>query len=199
MQLLAIKVSRMRRLVSSVVAKPRVYDAVQRLAGMERVAARLRPILAGAEGKTVLDVGAGTGYLKSLLPGSAHYIWLDCDLQKLEGFRANGQEVIVADATNIPLADASVDWSVSMDVAHHLDDEQLQRVLDEIRRVTREHVLFVDATWTGRWLTRPLWHYDRGDYPRAANVLRKELAERFTIIEERRFTVYHSYLLIFAK
>jgi len=63
---------------------PRVYDVIQFLAGRHVVDKRVRRILAGASGATVLDVGAGTGAIASLLPADAEYWALDNDPAKLE-------------------------------------------------------------------------------------------------------------------
>src|SRR5207248_3958899 len=76
------------RVLHRAVARPAVYDVVQRLAGREAVYRRLRAALAGLRGMSILDVGAGTGALARVIPKSAHYIWLDSDVRKLGGFRA---------------------------------------------------------------------------------------------------------------
>jgi SAM-dependent methyltransferase len=184
------------RALASVVARPAVYDLVQRLAGIETIFRRVRPTLAGSAGALVLDVGAGTGIVEPQLPSSARYVWLDSDPQKLQGFRTKSQApALLADATRIPLRDASVDWALSTAVSHHLDDAQLAQMLDELRRVSKR-VFFLDAVLSPRRTSRLLWRYDRGRYPRQASVLRRELASRFHLLEDEEFTVHHTYLLV---
>jgi SAM-dependent methyltransferase len=187
------------RAVESIVATPAVYDFVQRLAGAESVIRRIRPVLAQMEGAIVLDAGAGTGSLEAHLPSSAQYLWLDTDPQKLAGFRKRSTTpAILGDATRIPLRDRSVDWAVSIGVSHHLDDDGLRRMLDELRRVARGRLLFLDPVLTSKFTSRLLWRYDRGRHPRGAADLRRELAARFSIDFDEEFTVRHRYLLVTA-
>ena len=187
------------RAVASVVAQPRVYDLVQRLAGLETVARRIRPVFAQMEDALVLDAGAGTGLVQSLMPSSARYVWLDADPQKLSGFRAKSQApALLADATRIPLQDRSVDWVLSTFVSHHLDDAQLEKMLDELRRVSAR-VFFLDAVLAPRLESRLLWRYDRGRHPRSADTLRQELATRFRVVTDEEFTVRHRYLLLIGE
>jgi SAM-dependent methyltransferase len=187
------------RALQALVASPAVYDAVQRLAGAEKLHRQLRAVLAVAEGALVLDVGGGTGGLETLLPSSARYLWLDTDPQKLMGFIAKSKSpALLGDATRIPLKDGSVDWSVSVGVSHHLDDEDLLRTLRELRRVTRNRILFLDAVAAPAIRSRLLWHYDRGRYPRAAAVLKRELESQLDIHSQKEFTVHHRYLLVTA-
>jgi SAM-dependent methyltransferase len=187
------------RALESLVATPFIYDLVQRLAGAEQIFRRLRTILAEAEGADVLDAGAGTGSYEAVLPRSARYIWLDPDSQKLAGFRTKSSSTaVLGDATRMPLKDGSVDWALSIGVSHHLDDEQLTRMLDEIRRVVRSRFLFLDPVVTPRFASRALWHYDRGRHPRTAGDLRRQLSERFDLLADQEFTILHRYLLVTA-
>jgi SAM-dependent methyltransferase len=187
------------RSVQRVVAVPAVYDAVQCLAGSRSLGLRLGEVLGAADGALVLDAGAGTGNLERLLPPGARYLWLDADARKLAGFRAKSEApAVLGDATRIPLKDRSVDWAVSIGVSHHLDDASFERSLDELRRVARERVVFLDAVRTDATTSRLLWRYDRGRHPRTAQALRKTLAKRFDVRDEQEFTVRHRYLLVVA-
>ena len=187
------------RAVAAVVAVPAVYDLVQRLAGLEETHRRLRRMLEDGDGALVLDVGAGTGMLETILPPTARYLWLDSDLQKLAGFRArSASPAIVGNATTLPLADASVDWAISSGVAHHLDDAELERMLDELRRVTLTGVVFVDAVVSGAPASRLLWRYDRGRHPRTSDTLWQAVERRFDIVAAEEFRLLHRYLLVRA-
>jgi ubiquinone/menaquinone biosynthesis C-methylase UbiE len=188
------------RALGSLVAIPFVYDLVQRLAGVEKIFGRIRPLLGQAEGGVVLDAGAGTGNLESLLPESARYIWLDSDPQKLHGFRRKSRApALLADATRIPLGDRSVDWVLSAFVSHHLDDGQLAQMLDEFLRVAKDRLLFLDAVVAPTRKSRLLWRYDRGRHPRSADRLLEELRARFGIESQEQFTILHRYLLVNAR
>jgi SAM-dependent methyltransferase len=186
-----------QRALHSVVAVPFVYDLVQKLAGAQRIFERMRPILEQTGGAIVLDAGAGTGTVEALLPRSARYVWLDPDQQKLSGFRHKSEApAVLGDATRIPFKDGSVDWAISIAVSHHLDDEELAGMLDELRRVVRKRLFFLDAVVTPAYASRLLWRYDRGRHPRSADSLRNQLATRFDIVSDEEFTVLHRYLLV---
>lgn len=101
--------------------------------------ARLRPE------DRVLDVGAGTGLLTLAAASCAgQVIALDISpamclhLQdKLERLRVHNVEVLVANATRLPLADASLDVVISNYCFHHLADPDKRLALAEIERVLR--------------------------------------------------------------
>jgi uncharacterized protein YbaR (Trm112 family) len=176
---------------------PFVYDLVQRLAGAKSVSRRVRPVLAEAGGALVLDAGAGTGNYEALLPPSARYLWLDTDSNKLAGFRTKSTApAVLGDATRMPLRDASVDWALAVGMSHHLTDGELGRMLDEVRRVVRHRLLFLEPVATSSYRSRLLWRYDLGRHPRSADVLRNHLAGRFEIVSDEEFTILHRYLLV---
>jgi SAM-dependent methyltransferase len=185
------------RVLHAVVAVPAVYDLAQRLAGREVIQRKLRNALSDARNNSsVLDVGAGTGSLQAALHSSASYVWLDNDPQKLSGFRTKSDAAaVLADATRIPLQDGSVDWAVSVGVSHHLGDDGLDLMLDELRRVVLERVVFLDAVWTSARTSRLLWRYDRGAHPRPAEELRRRFEERFEVVSDETFAVRHTYVL----
>lgn len=185
------------RVLHAVVAVPAVYDLVQRLAGREAIQRKLHDALGDAQNAAVLDVGAGTGTLQGALPASADYVWLDNDLQKLSGFRAKSHgAAIVADATRLPLKDMSVEWAVSVGVSHHLRDDGFDLMLDELRRVALERVVFLDAVWTSAIASRVLWRYDRGAHPRTAEELRRRFEDRFELVSDETFAIRHTYVLL---
>lgn len=182
-------------------AKPWVYDRVQRLAGLDAVRRHLRPRLAETAGGTVLDVGAGTGLYLACLPPSARYIWLDNDLQKLQGFRdplAATPRALLGDAVCLGLRDRSVDYATCTNVTHHLDDAQLSRCLDELARVVRRKLILHDAVSSPRRVSRLLWSCDRGSHPRSRETLVEACRRRFDIEDVETYSTYHEYLLLVA-
>ncbi|HEV7773127.1 MAG TPA: class I SAM-dependent methyltransferase [Conexibacter sp.] len=177
---------------------PRVYDAIQFLAGRHVIDRRVRRILADASGATVLDVGAGTGTIAALLPAGAEYWALDNDPAKLERLerKVPAARRLLRSAVDTGLEDAAADWTVCVDVAHHLDDRELPGFARELARVTRNRLVFVDPLWSARpSLGRVLWRYDRGAHPRTAERLVQTLEAAFEIESTERFRAIHRYIL----
>jgi len=181
---------------------PVVYDAVQVLAGRHLSHRPIRRAMAGAGGRTVLDVGAGTGSIARLLPPGASYWALDNDPAKLERLAAKVPHArrMQCSALDIDLPDKAVDWTVCVALAHHLADDELPLLFGELARVTRDHLVFLDPLWTGgHGIARLLWHLDRGSHPRRADDLLGELRRRFAVERVERFRVLHSYVLCEAR
>jgi ubiquinone/menaquinone biosynthesis C-methylase UbiE len=189
-------------IVHRIVSNPRIYDGVQRLAGRDRNFERLSPHLADASGKTLLDIGGGTGECARIAPASATYIWLDNDPEKLSGFRAKfaHEWALLGEANQIGLKDKSVDIAVCMAVSHHLTDHQLSCALREVARVCRQKLIFLDAIrQETSTVSNLLWKYDRGSHPRTAGALRSSIAQYFSIEHEELYSIYHHYWLCTAK
>lgn len=93
----------------------------------------------------VLDIGAGTGLLAlAAAPQVRHVSALDISPAMCRRLRAKvtrlpraNVDVLVADATELPLADQSADVVVSNYCFHHVSDADKRRALDEITRVLR--------------------------------------------------------------
>jgi ubiquinone/menaquinone biosynthesis C-methylase UbiE len=188
------------RVAHAIVAKPLVYDAVQRLAGLDISLARLRPHLAEMAGHSVLDIGGGTGIFLPAFPADVSYIWLDIDQEKLNGFRARAGHLpaLLGDGTRIGLADKSVDYGTCIAIAHHLTDTQLDQFVDEAARVVRKRIILLDPLDSDAWQSKLLWRYDRGSYPRTAERLQSAIARRFRIRQIETYAIYHRYALIVA-
>ena len=197
----AIDAGAVAGMLHRVVAVPRVYDWVQRVVGTPETAQRLRRHLADTAGKTVLDVGAGTGKARAFVPEDARYVWLDPDPQKLRGFRSKwpGDPALLADATAIPLADKSIDTGISVAMAHHLPDDALARFLGELARVLRDKLVLMDPVRVGGVVPAVLWRYDRGAHPRRPGELVAALEPRFRVESVERYRKLHHYLLCVAR
>ena len=189
------------RLLHRAAAHPRVYDWIQRGAGYAEVSGRVARCLPTETSATVLDVGAGTGNLRSIARDGACYIWLDNDPVKLAGFLAKGSRsfAMLADASRLAVRDRSVDYVVCVAVAHHLPDDQLAGMMRELARVVRRQVIFVDPVKRpDSVVSRFLWGLDRGSHPRTDVALLTALGRTLRVERVERFTVFHSYLLCVA-
>ena len=159
---------------------------------------RVAPWLRLAAGALVLDVGGGTGSLKSLLGDGVHHVCIDLERPKLNGYAARFEDSnpVQADATALPVRTGSVQMVVLALVTHHLTDIDLATVLRESARVLAPQGVLVlyDAVWAPRRLAgRLLWRYDRGSNPRTAVQLSTALDRHFRIIDRRDFAVFHRY------
>jgi SAM-dependent methyltransferase len=168
----------------SVLDHPRVYDTVQRLGRWHLTARRLKSVLVEASGQLVLDVGAGTGNLAPLLPPDAEYIAIDNDPARIRSLERKNPEArcMVRSALDTGLEDGAVDWSVCNGLAHHLEDEDVPRLIEELARVTRKRLVFVEPLWPGgRLINAILWRYDRGSHPRPESTLLAALRAHFVL------------------
>lgn len=192
------------RLAHRIVSVPRVYDAIQFAVGVKAVERRLSAEVEHAPClRTVVDVGGGTGLHRALFPPTSLYFCVDLDREKLYRYRKRyqGGVALLADATKMPLRDSSADVVLCTFVAHHLPDEALRLLFDEVRRVLKAGgtFLFMDPLWV-RWRvpSRALWRFDVGRHPRTARTLEGMIADRFHVLALEQFSVLHSYLLIRA-
>ncbi len=188
---------RLERWAAALVSRPLFYDAIQNLAGQAKVAARLRGALAGIGPiARVLDVGSADGGFAARL--GVDPVFVDFDPRPLIALRRRRPDSrpVAADATLLPFRDGAFDTVLCVAVAHHLDDEQLERAVSELGRVAHRSLVFLDALRdddrsTSRWL----WRLDRGRNPRTAGELRRALERRFRLASEEEFTVYHRYVI----
>ncbi len=187
-------------LLHRIAANPRVYDWIQHAVGCEEVFERLQRHFRGTPGRSVLEVGAGTGLLSSCLPAQSRYIWLDSDPQKLKGFlrKNHAGQAIIGDATRIGLGDSVVDDVLCASVTHHIPDDVVARMFSEIARVARERLIFLDPVLSSSHTSRLLWALDRGSFPRRPQQLRELIAVDFEIETDEEFEVMHRYLLCVA-
>ena len=183
------------------VSHPSVYDLVQRVAGGRNAGQRLAVLLTSADGKIVLDMGGGTGRLLQLLPSTSRYLCLDNDPLKLRHLRQKypDSSAVLGDATALPLADGAVDVIVCRGVAHHLAPETLDLAFREAARVCHTFVFQDPILLPDRLISRLLWRYDRGRFPRSSSELQMALSQWFELQKVDKFTIYHQYMLCSAE
>jgi hypothetical protein len=104
----------------------------------------------------------------------------------------------LASATRVPFKDRSIGWALSAAVSHHLDDDELGAMVDEVRRVVSDRFVFLDAVLSPSRTSRMLWRYERGRHPRTATALKRALGARFELVSSEEFSVRHNYLLVTA-
>jgi ubiquinone/menaquinone biosynthesis C-methylase UbiE len=113
--------------------------------------------------REVLDVGCGTGAMLAAIlaarPGiAAHGIDLSPEMVAVARERlGDGADVRVADAEQLPLADACVDLVTCVDSLHHYPDPAA--ALAEMHRVTRPGGGLVLGEWRVGAFFRPLMNW----------------------------------------
>jgi ubiquinone/menaquinone biosynthesis C-methylase UbiE len=135
-----------------------IYDATRGVS--PSILAVLSEALGPVRGRSLLDIGGGTGnYALSLAQTGFRSIVLDASPGMLQRAAAKlgPQAVVLGDARRLPLAQGSFDCAISVNVLHHLPD--WPTMLTEARRVVREGPF---ALLAGFREVRVL-HYDQAD------------------------------------
>ena len=111
--------------------------------------------------KEVLDIGCGRGIWGYLLRAekkgeTALIVGLDLYLPYLKFVKKFGpyDELVLADATNLPFRDRSFDFTLACEVIEHLPQELGDRFFIEVERVSRKKTIL--TTPNGPWeLNKP--------------------------------------------
>jgi ubiquinone/menaquinone biosynthesis C-methylase UbiE len=106
---------------------------------------------------------------------------------------------LMADASQLPMPDQSVDVAVCTMVAHHLPEDVFEAVLRECQRVLRPDGCFVFLDWlrpTTRVPSRILCALDRGAHPYRLEHLQRLVEEHFEIPSYDRFAIFHEYVVM---
>jgi len=189
--------SLLARLQYGILGNPKLYDFHQAHGGGRPIAAQVAKALDGVGGATLLDIGAGTGMVAGLISPETRYVWLDNDRSKLRGLLSKAVDcyAVLGDAARLPFRPGAADWSVMVEVSHHLPDGALHACLEEAARVTRDRFVFVDGLRGTRLRSRLLWQLDLGRFPRGEDELVRALEGHFEFEKLERFRVNHDHLL----
>lgn len=130
----------------------------------------------------VLEVGCGAGRDGVRLKDSGwRYAGVDVSRRGVQICRNLGLDALVASATHLPFADASLQATWSMSTLMHLDDEQFESALAEMARVLAAGSTVAIGVWgatTDREWTSPDGRYFRH---RSDERLQQELGRIGTI------------------
>lgn len=101
------------------------------------------------DGVSVLDVGAGNGYVlrelgKQMNGRRAFLTGVEINADAALTIRANEVESVQCDALCLPFADSSFDHAYCTLMLHHFDDEDAVKLLAEMARVVRGKIFVVD-------------------------------------------------------
>ncbi len=121
--------------------QPEVFRAFEDAEDPDGIAAERLRSLAGTDGRRVLELGCGTGWLtRRLAPGAAAYLALDASASMLgmheRGGEAGGRrQLLRGRAERLPLAGVSVDRVVASWLLLDLRPDLRRAAADEARRV----------------------------------------------------------------
>lgn len=101
---------------------------------------------------SVLDVGAGSGELLKTVAEfagktgrKATLTGLDLNEISARAIKsASGINAVLGDAFRLPFPDAAFDYAICSLFTHHLNDDEVVRVLREMRRVSRNGIFAID-------------------------------------------------------
>jgi SAM-dependent methyltransferase len=189
------------RFAERVLGDARLYDRVQRIFGLGKLRARVSSVIASLEPGLIVDVGGGTANFYAAVPAGFTYVVLDVDEKKLARAREKYPAIrtVLADATTLPLADSEADYTLCIDVSHHLTDDEFERLVAGLGRITRQALIFVDALDVPRLRSKLLWAIDRGSHSRSLDAVRAALERSFTLERFETFEIQHAYVLAVAR
>jgi ubiquinone/menaquinone biosynthesis C-methylase UbiE len=195
----------LKRYLHTISANPKIYDAIQYLAGVGFLHRKLEGLLNQLvkANYLILDIGGGTGLIKRVCHSKSNYICLDIDISKLKRFRQKNLDgkAIAADGTVLPIKHDSIDVLLYIFIIHHLDNENLVQLISESERVLKPngHLMILDPIWVPN---RPagvlLWKYDRGSYPRTKYDLEMLVAPKFNVLHRENIKIFHEYSILIA-
>jgi SAM-dependent methyltransferase len=171
-------------------SRPAVYRATQYIAKptTSRFRFLLRRHVRVAPHHRLLDLGCGIGNYRADLGGDYHGIDINPGYIAAVGDKHSGTFEVM-DCTALTYSDRYFDQVVSIAVTHHLDDSQLQAMLQGALRVCRDdgivHVVDAILPQTGNRTFKRLWFgMDAGRFPRAYDLLRGAIARHGAIVAE---------------
>ncbi|MBL4653818.1 MAG: class I SAM-dependent methyltransferase [Flavobacteriales bacterium] len=194
-----------RKIIHSIVAIPVVYDLAQYVLGGRVVVPKFQKQceqITFSDG-WIVDYAGGTGRARTFFKQISKYLLLDIDMVKIKGFRKKYPNDLVchADVTCPPITPESADLVMAQSLMHHLTDEQMNAMFDEIPRILKPGGMLLicePLANSSRYWGRLLWRYDRGSFPKPLDSLLAKVQENHTIIHQETFTVLHDYLIVTA-
>ncbi len=162
----------MRDALYRILDNPRIFSLVQSLLGARRVYDAVQkhclPLVEKAGGQYVLDVGCGTGSLRSMFSGG--YYGIDIHFDYLShARRATNSHFIQGNALALPVQSGIISLVFSFGLVHHLSEEQRGTFYEEVWRICEPGgtILIVDGLIPSQALNLPgyaLAKLDRGPH-----------------------------------
>ena len=150
----------------------------------------------------ILDIGCGLGNFSKVTEGS--YIGIDANKSFIgfakKHYGKKNKKFILMDAAKLNFKDKSFDKSMFISMLHHFSDEESDKVLKEISRVTKKYMLILDLLPTKRAFVKFLYMMDRGSNIRPIEEQFKIIGKYFKIEKYKKFdALMSSHSLILCK
>jgi len=149
----------------------------------------------------ILDIGCGTGEFSVFFPAE-NYIGVDIDPANIKYASSHYKgKFLVGDGTKLSFGDNSFSKVVIIGVLHHLSDQDVQSVLEEVRRVLSPDgkFLVMEDTQSKNPLTSILHHFDQGEFIRTRqqwqNIFSKDWGVEQDFTFNNGICFYSSFLL----
>ena len=152
---------------------------------------RLRRALDLQPGERLLDVGCGSGMGAGLTTGT--YVGVDMEMSYLrfahDRLRGRPTHAFARmSAMQLAFGDGAFDKAMMLNLVHHLDEDILDRFLQELTRVVRKQVFILDhAPDRDNAVSGWLLSLDRGANIRPRHELRALLERRYDVEREETF------------
>ncbi|NQV81979.1 MAG: class I SAM-dependent methyltransferase [Alphaproteobacteria bacterium] len=161
--------------IRSILSVPWVYELYQSLVGAGRLHALLAETAVTAKTRDLLDLGCGPGTLVGHLPDSIRYVGIDLSPAYIEQARERhpSNEFHAADVNSVDLGKQTFDTVTAMGLFHHLEDNEVHRLLERAKDVLRPggQFLSIDPSYSAdqSMLARIVVGADRGKNVRPAS------------------------------
>jgi SAM-dependent methyltransferase len=155
---------------------PQAFDLYQRLVGGRDSKRRfVEEHVEPHATDRVLDIGCGTGALRSLMPNGVSYLGVEIDPGYVDAARSrfgNEGEFVCSDIRTLELpAERTFDLAIAYGVFHHLDDDTASRAVDVAATALAGagRLVISEPCWvpgSQRSFERLLMRLDRGSFVR---------------------------------
>jgi SAM-dependent methyltransferase len=181
----------LRVLIETILARPFVCSMGRKIiTGNHRYIRRLvqNHLSAGESRQRVLELGCGVGFLARWLPGRT-YMGIDTSWPYIRYARAHyGPLYSHMDASRLGIKDSSFSHVLAFAFFHHLSDEQLLRLAQEVKRVLLPNGLFlwmdgIKPASPAR-MSMLLQKWDQGEHFRTAAEYRDLFSPHFSSLRE---------------
>lgn len=162
------------------------------LAGKGKMYKELRNTIAPEKGSKVLDVGCGTGEFALLFDNSVDYTGIDMNTGFLDYasnlYKHQNKKFVQMDATKMSFKKSEFDTSLLLSFIHHFSEEDLDKILKEVNRITQKSIFVLEPIPRKyNLLSKIFYALDRGDFIRKKEEQLRILSKYFNVVSYKEF------------